>query len=286
MDQGTQTAVAAPARTRDGPAGALPDHFSHSSMSAFQDCPRKWRYWYLSKCPKEFVSSSLLLGKAVHAALEEIHLVHLGGKAQPLEAGFLAFERSWEEEAGAQEVRFNGGEDRAQAHGLARRMIRLYVEEHLPRLGRILAIEEEVRVEIAGMAVPAVGRIDTLVEEDGALGVVDAKTSRSALAGDKLVQASAQLALYASALAPLAGRLGRPVRGRFQVFRKLRAPRIETIPVDLPAADLARSRRTLQETWNLIAAAHAAGSFPRRASWVCRQCPFQKRCEDEAAAGQ
>ena len=264
---------------------ALPDHFSYSAMTGFHDCPRKWSYSHLIKAPREFVSSSLLLGGAIHTALEAVHLMRLSNQPASVDEAVGVFRDHWDMESEGREIRFNKGEDRALLHGVAREMIRLYVEECLPQMGQILGIEESVRVEIPGMSVPVVGRIDTLVEAPDALLVVDAKTSKAAFKNEKVPQATSQLALYASALGPLAAQFGKPVRGRLNVFRKLKKPRIETVDIDLSAADLSGVHRRLRDTWTLVRAAHASESYPANPSWMCRQCPYQARCTSDTADG-
>ena len=264
---------------------ALPDHFSYSSMTAFQDCPRKWHYHYRVKAPRESVSSSLLLGVALHAALEEINLAWLGGQRLPIDEAMATFDAHWRRETDGQTVLFNQDEDHAGLRALAGELLSLYSQDCLSTQGRLLAVEERVAITLPGLSVPVVGRLDALVDGGQALVVVDAKTSKAGYTQQKLVPAAAQLSFYASAVEPLARQLGKPLAGRFLVFRKITRPRIDTVDVPLSPGGVQRTHRMLAETWTLIEAADRADSFPTRPSWMCRQCAFQERCTHETCLG-
>ncbi len=263
---------------------ALPDHFSVSSMHTFQDCPRQWRYRYLDKAEREFTPSSLLFGSALHAALEAIHVALRQGKVVDTPVAFEVFASHWKSERGAASIQFGKGETDASLHALATALITAYCADHLPVLGAVRGVEESVRINLSEMSVPIVGRVDLLTEDECALWLIDAKTAKSAIGEDKLREIVPQLALYATSYWPMAKFMNKPLRGRLVVFRKLKAPRIELIDLDLAETALARTQRMLRETWALIEAANQSGSFPTRPSWVCRQCVFQSRCRRESCA--
>lgn len=264
---------------------ALPDHFSYSSMTAFQGCPRKWDYHYRLRAPRESVSGSLLLGAALHAALEQINLAWLGGQRLPVSQAVASFDARWRHEADGQTVLFNQDENDAGLRALACELLSLYSKDCLSSQGRLLAVEERATIALPGMSVPVVGRLDALVDGGKALVVVDFKTSKAAFTQQKLALAAAQLSFYASGVEPLARQLGKPLAGRFLVFRKIKRPRIDAVEVPLSCGDVQRTHRMLAETWVLIEAAHRADSFPARPSWMCRQCPFQERCTHETGLG-
>lgn len=259
----------------------LPRHFSYSSMTNFQGCARRWWYHYIVRAPHEHIGSSLLFGGSIHAALEQVHRIHQLKETVDFESIFTVFEEHWRRASAFRVVKFNKTETEAALFDLADALLRSYIEERLPMFGRITGIEECVRLDVPGLNVPVIGRIDAQIETDVSVVIVDAKTSKTAFKDDKLMQATAQLALYGSAFDPLGRQLGKPVRGRFVVFRKLKQPRIEVVNVDLPSADVNRTLRMLRETWALIEAAYAAGSFPANPSWQCKQCPFRNRCQTE-----
>ena len=278
----TERAAAAPGEPVQP---SLPDHFSYSSMTAFQDCPRRWHYHYRVRAPRESVSGSLLLGAALHTALEQIHLAWLGGQRLPVAQAMAAFDAHWRRETDGQTVLFNRDENPAGLRALACELLSLYSQDCLPSQGMFLAVEERVAITLPSLSVPVAGRLDALVDSGQALVVVDAKTSKAAYTQQKLAPAAAQLSFYASGVEALARQLGKPLAGRFLVFRKIKRPRIDTVDVSLSPGEVQRTHRMLAETWALIEAAHRADSFPTRPSWMCGQCPFQERCLHDTVLG-
>jgi RecB family exonuclease len=160
-------------------------------------------------------------------------------------------------------------------------LLSVYEKDCLSTLGDLIGVEEELGIKVPGLPVPVIGRLDMLVETPKALVVIDTKTSKGTFTAEKLVQATAQLALYGSALDPLSRQFGKPIAGRVIVFRKLKHAKIETIELNPTSTDLRRVQLMLSETWGLIEAAHRSDSFPARPSWMCRMCPFQGRCSQE-----
>src|SRR5262245_5084885 len=71
----------AAARTREalveqrveGSVGGAGEVYSHSRLSAFERCPRKFQYRYLWKIPAESESIEGFVGKRVHEVLERLH---------------------------------------------------------------------------------------------------------------------------------------------------------------------------------------------------------------------
>ena len=259
----------------------LPRHFSYSSMTNFQGCARRWWYHYIAHAPHEHIGSSLLFGGSLHAALEQTHRTHQLNEIVEFESIFTVFEEHWRRASAFREVKFNKTETEAVLFDRADALLHSYVEDRLPLAGRITGTEESVRLDVPGLNVPVIGRIDLRIETDWSVVIVDAKTSKTAFNEDKLIQATSQLALYGSAFEPLGIQLGKTIRGRFVVFRKLKRPKIEVVNVDLSAADVNRTLRMLRETWSLIEAAYAAGSFPANPGWQCKQCPFRNRCQND-----
>jgi len=262
----------------------LPDHFSFSAASTFQDCPKKWWYTYIKRLPREFNTSSLLFGASLHAALETIHFELYRDRHPKLETAIETYETNWRVEAKNNEVRFNKDETYDSLFNSARALVSDYFNQDFARLGSVLGVEQEIRLQLKGMTVPVVGRIDVLFEKADFIRVTDAKTTKAAFNEDKVHVSAAQLALYASSIEALSRQKQKPLAGRFVVFRKLKTPRIEVVDVPLTVADQNRALRMLKDTWSLIEVALSADAFPARRSWVCKQCPFLKRCDADSGA--
>lgn len=262
------------------PSTGLPPHFSFSSMSAAQQCLRKWRYHYLDKVQREFISSSLLFGIAIHTGVQEAHQTRLNGHTPNFRSVMSAFERSWQESVGDQEIRFAKDEDKPKLCDMAKCLFKQFLELVEPGLDQILAIEEQLSLRIPGMSVPVVGRLDLLVEHEEYLVVVDTKSARNSF-NDKVPVATGQLALYSQALTSLACDLDKPFKGRFVVFRKLKAPKIEVVDVPLRVSDKVNVIAMVKAWWQLIEAAHKAKTFPPNPGPFCRNCEYQTRCAAE-----
>lgn len=258
----------------------LPDHFSFSSMTTAQQCLLKWKYHYIDSAAPEFLSSSLLFGIAIHSAVQSAHQTRLNGRQPGIQTVMDAYEKSWKETAGNQDIRFGKNEDAAKLRDMAKSLFGQFMEQVEPGLDRILAIEEQVSLKIPGMSVPVVGRLDLLTETEDHLIVVDHKTARNSFT-DKVPVAAAQLALYAKAMKPVARQLRKPQKGRFVVFRKLKAPKIEV--VDVPIRDTERSGAVamVRSWWRLIEVASKASAFPKNPGPFCKACEYRIRCATE-----
>jgi hypothetical protein len=258
-------------------------HVSLSSLRCFRTCPRQWKYRYLDRAPEEAVSSGLLAGAALHAALAEMHR-RLAAGFRPRPAELLPmFTRHWDLAGAGRPVRFARRESAGGISIQAVRLLDAYLADHAPRPRDILAVEFPVTLPApAAVGAPVLGRLDLLLGSPEGPVVVEFKTGRMPLDARRSAEAVAQAALYASAV-ELAG--SPPGRGRIVLLRRLRTPRIETAEAALGGNVRDRAVRTLAEDWRLLSAARRAGAFPARRSWSCDACPYALRCASDDGAG-
>ena len=59
------------------------DYISWSSISTFRSCPLKYWFRYVAGLPEESVSSALVFGTGIHAAIEDLYRAELAGEANP-----------------------------------------------------------------------------------------------------------------------------------------------------------------------------------------------------------
>jgi RecB family exonuclease len=140
---------------------------SYSSMSTYNQCPKKWELKYVRKMAekaKHFFS----LGKSVHSALEAMH----GGEACPSEDEVAAaLHANWRSEG------YKDAAAEAKAKRDAEAMVRAYHKKHSRLWLKPLAVE--LAFDITVRAVRFIGFIDRVdVGEDGGLHVLDYKTGR------------------------------------------------------------------------------------------------------------
>lgn len=260
----------------------LPDHFSCSSMTCFQTCARKWFYHYVAKAPRERQAASLLFGAAIHEALAAHHNGLRALQRIHPEDLMAVFELHWITGASKAELCFSKTEPKGELFRMADALLRLVATQESDD-SQVLSVEMGVRMRLQEIQVPFVGRVDLISRQDGTTWLTDAKTVRSLPSADQLTQTGAQLALYAMAVQ--SGTLQtKPMRAQLLLLRKLKTPRVEKAEVEIGPLQVARARRMLTDTWNLIGAAAERNSFPARPGWYCSSCPYRLRCERDTCS--
>ena len=72
------------------------DYLSYSAVRTFQGCPLKYRFRYIDGLPEDCVSSSLIFGSAIHAAMEFFFSQQLAGEEEPgLDELLDVYQQSW-----------------------------------------------------------------------------------------------------------------------------------------------------------------------------------------------
>ena len=72
------------------------DYISWSAISTFRSCPLKYWFRYVAGLPEESVSSALVFGTGIHAAIEDFYRAELAGEAKPdLNALPFAYRSAW-----------------------------------------------------------------------------------------------------------------------------------------------------------------------------------------------
>ena len=248
------------------------DYLSWSAITTFQKCPLKYFYRYVEEAPEEFGSVNLLFGKAVHAALEHHFQARLAGDPVPsLEEVLGAYDTEW------QGVDLNwvkwGTESSVSLRDMASRMLAAFHGSPAAQpVGRVLALEEEVRAPLIAGTPDLLGRIDLALETSDALNIIDFKTSRSRWSTEQVAESSGQLLLYSQ----LAGDLAhKPVKLSFVVLTKTKTPDVSVHDVSFDGRLLDRTLNIIEHVWKSI----TAGNFyPVPSVMNCPSCPYRKRC--------
>jgi CRISPR/Cas system-associated exonuclease Cas4 (RecB family) len=250
------------------------DYISFSALSTFQACPLRYYFRYLLGMPEETVAASLVLGSAIHAALEHHFREMLAGNKPPsLDTLLEVFQDSWRARGG-QRVVFGTGEDVNTIGRLADRMLRAFQASALSRpQGTVIGVEEELRGALLPGLPDLVARMDLIVDQGDALLVTDFKTTRSAWSLDHVETAATQLLLYHELAKDLAD--GRPVRLAFAILTKTRIADVVRYPVAVSPERLERTKTVVERIWRAI----EAGSFyPSPSPLHCPTCPFREPC--------
>jgi putative RecB family exonuclease len=250
------------------------DYVSWSALSTFRQCPLKYRFRYIDGLPEESVSSALVFGTGIHAAVEQHFQAMLSGDQQPdLEQLMFAYRSAWLPHEPDQ-IQFGSSETRASLDALAGKMLTAFLNSPAASVqGRVLGVEEEIR----GMLVEGVpdlyGRVDLLTEDHDRLTITDIKTSRGKWSAEQVEGSGEQLLLYsklASEIAP-----GKQVQTRFLVLTKTKEPAIEEHVREVEPGNVKRTLAGVERVWRAV----QSGVFYPAPSLVgCSGCGYRAAC--------
>ena len=71
--------------------------YSHSRLSSFEDCPKKFEYRYILKVPTQTESIEGFVGKRVHEVLERLYRFTADGQVPSLGKVVERFRLWWDE---------------------------------------------------------------------------------------------------------------------------------------------------------------------------------------------
>jgi putative RecB family exonuclease len=172
--------------------------FSHSSLSSFETCPKKYQLRYVLKVPADSEGIEAFVGKRVHEVLERLYQFSARDMVPSLARVIARFRANWDEQYDAERLRIVRTElapedyQRAGERCLENAYRRLY-----PFDDETIGLEHAVQFPLDVDGRYAVrGVIDRLVRaRDGALEIHDYKTGRRLPSQDELDR-DRQLALY------------------------------------------------------------------------------------------
>ena len=259
-------------------SAAVDEIFSHSRLSSFEDCPRKFHYRYVQKLPAETESIEAFAGKRVHDVLERLYQFTTRGAVPSLGRVIERFRALWEESYDPARIRIvrEGAEpEQYRANGV--RCLTNYYRRHYPfDHGETLGTEERVSFSLdEDDRYRVQGVIDRLVRApDDAIEIHDYKTGQRVPRQQQLDQ-DRQLALYQIGVARRFDHDG-PIR---LVWHYLLSDQLRT-STRTPEA-LAALRH---DTIGLIDRIRAERAFEPRTGPLCRWCEYQAICPAFAGA--
>ena len=253
------------------------DYLSYSQVSLFQACTLKWYYTYVAKVEPESISSALLLGSSVHSSIQHHLQLQLAAEKQPTVDELMnVFGINWKEQAGIIPVDYCKDESLETQHELARRMLEAFLASpYSQSKGQTLAIEESLRVSLHPDIPDLVARVDHIEGVNHELVVTDFKTTRSMWNRDTAEDHSEQLHLYAEAVRTIAEDFNFPVKLRFIVITKAKAPRVEAMEIKADPKRVERSTLVIQKVFEAM---QTGVVYPSPNVMNCSSCPFKIRC--------
>jgi len=243
-------------------------HLSHSQVSEFLQCPRRYHLHRRLGLAPEFTPSALLFGSGVHAAIARLHQMRLEGQAATLSELLSAFLDRWEDERTP--VRYRPAENEKALHRKAEQILKAYLQDpHCA--GEPLAVEEPFRIPFGEDIPPVWGTID-LVEStpEGGLVLTDFKTAAS-----RREPAPEQLILYREALKALDYPGAERATVRYVVLLKTKEPDVWATSPEIGPGAAQRLRRLYGAVWKDI----ESGCSHPKTGWWCAGCQWRRHCD-------
>ncbi len=248
--------------------------YSHSRLSAFEDCPRKFRYRYVDALKVDTEGVEAFMGKRVHEILERLyHHVTRFGRPPSLAQVLDRFRQDW---LGAWHdkvmiVRVENPPEYYQERGA--RCLENFYRAHYPFTnGETVGLEQHVRLQLDGEGrYRAIGIVDRIARRnDGVFEIHDYKTS-GYLPQQRRIDEDRQLALYQIGLE--------------QTYPEARE--VELVWHYLVFNKTLRSRRTPEaldklrgETVRLIDSIEAETEYRAKPGPLCRWCDYADLCPE------
>ncbi len=251
-------------------------YLSHSAVTTYQQCPLRYYFRYVQGLEEKVVSASLVLGGAIHSAVEFHFNEVMAGNAAPDRDTLLgAFWSGWHSRGESAEIRFGKTDNLSSIAGAADRIIEAFRASDFARpQGHIIGVEEELRSELIPGLPQILGRIDLIVETEQSLKITDLKTARSRWTSDQARRSGEQLMLYAELARDLAP--GKTVELEFCVATKGTNPTVECFQVPFSHVRVTRTKRTIERVWSAIQSGHF---YPSPSAMTCPGCPFRVQCD-------
>lgn len=250
------------------------DYLSFSAIRAYKACPLRYFFRYVVGLPEPTISASLVFGGAIHRAIEHHFRELLVGNDPPaVEALVAEYHREWQDRE-LDSIRLAKDDSRHALDALALRMLTAFSTSTLAQpVGRILAIEEELRGPVIPELPDILGRVDLIVETPEALVIKDWKTSRARWSAHQVDDAAEQLLLYAELARDFAP--GKPLRLELAVFTKTKEVVVEQYSLTAVPEQIDRTKRVVERVWQAIDAGHF---YPAPSLTACPGCPFRDPC--------
>ena len=258
-------------------------YISYSQVFTYMNCSLKYKFQYLENKPYERVSIAPIFGSAIHGAIERHYRGLKKNHIIPLDELVEEFRIQLELNLVQQTVPViykKDLKDIETAFAMGGAMLGLIHENDVN--SDLVVVDVEVpltatlyREDGEPTDYKLAGVIDVIFkDQQGNLIVVDNKTAARAMA-QNTADENHQMTSYAYLLAankyvfPTA-----PVTCRFDVFRKLKTPKIEHIYTSRTADDRKRFARIANGVLDAI----DAGVFIPQSSWLCADCGYQDAC--------
>jgi len=244
--------------------------YSHSKLSTFEECPRKFKFRYLDKIiPPIEKSIESHLGKVVHETLEWLYREVKKGRVPDLDEVIIHYRKIWEEswDDAIKNVKKKFTKEEYYNQGI--KFLLNYYMKHHPFDDNTIDVEKKIVIELDEKGKYKIqGFIDRLVYnlKTEEYEIHDYKTSFR-LPQLEDVENDRQLALYSIAIKEKFGKEVKLVWHYLAFNRTLKSKRTNV--------QLENLKREIRE---LIDRIEAEEKFPTRVSRLCDWCEYKEIC--------
>jgi putative RecB family exonuclease len=237
---------------------------SASKITTYLQCPRRYKFRYVTKIVPPWKASALALGSAVHGALETFHQQRVaGGVTMTPESVAQLFRIDLAAEL-SEDVRFKEDEEAADLASTGAHLVKMYATAN--QLVAVTAAEVPFELPVVHGIVLR-GVFDVLLEHDR---MRELKTAARDYDAGTLAR-HIQLSAYAWAYRIL---FSRNAIIEVVAMLKLKHPRVETHVVTRSAAELSWFVELVVE----VAHAIEVGAFPPNPTHWCSSCEYAEIC--------
>ncbi|MCZ7681158.1 MAG: PD-(D/E)XK nuclease family protein [Sandaracinaceae bacterium] len=246
---------------------------SASQLTAYTMCPRKYRFRYVDRLPSEHRPAALAFGRAVHSALEALHLARLDGASVDSARLVRIFRADWQAEVD-QGLSYKTDESANMLRWYGEHLVAEYAKWLADR--PLVAAEQPFEIDLVDPETGEVyderirGYFDVIFRAEGADVIGEVKTLARRYDEGTLAR-KIQLSAYAYAW--------RQMRGRDPTILvvellKQRQPQVVEATAERSTEDDAFFVRLALD----VADAIDAGAFPPNPGWSCGDCEYAKAC--------
>ncbi|MBW2577046.1 MAG: PD-(D/E)XK nuclease family protein [Deltaproteobacteria bacterium] len=249
----------------------MPKIYSHSRLSTFEDCAKRFEYRYVLKIPSDTEGVEAFVGKRVHEVLERLYKAAERGHVPSLEKVIYRYNRLFEESYSADRVRIvREGTPLEFYRQLGEHCLTGYYRRHYPFDGdETLGIERRVTFALdEKREYRFQGIIDRIVRaRDGVIEIHDYKTGKR-VPTQKQLDEDRQLALYQIGLADRYP--DQPMRLVWHYLQKDRKLTSTRTPEQL--------RYLSEDTMSVVDRINDETEFKPKRSALCDWCEYNDRC--------
>ena len=247
-------------------------HWSYSAISQYLSCPLRFYFQRVLRLPQPSVSSSLVLGSAVHEALAEYHLSVQQDEPTDLAKLHRVIMQSWKKRENDSRISYRSGENQPDLLAQGIGLLEMYLKEPPPQ--NIIGIEHEIIAPMHNsrgeyLETPLLAIADLITEDNEELTVREFKTSGRAYS-EMEADTSLQPTCYVNAAQES---FGHPATVEYTVLIKTKIPKVQRLTAVRTDEDLGRLGDIVETIERAI---RAEVFYPVETPLNCSTCPFRQ----------